>query len=142
MYFQALCRRNQHVKVMLEQFHRELTERSISATALITSFQIPAVKEIARIMEHGATDAIKLKAAIDLADRGPETSKIQKHQVESLTISDAEASNIRRAMIEAAKLRAMEIAVTNDNFEMVQVDNAGPYVCDVPPGGQRKLNGQ
>lgn len=128
VYFQILCRKNPYVQHIIREYQREMDASAISASALIQKLQIEAVKTIEEIMNSSSSQALRLRAAIDLADRGPETSKVQRHQIETFSIAESDAANIRSAMLESAKMRRLEMEVQED-YEKVTVHD--------PNGGAR-----
>ena len=56
-------------------------------------------------MQSAESERVQLDAAKDLADRGTETSKIQKHQIESWTLGKADAAAMAAALVESARIR-------------------------------------
>lgn len=55
-----------------------VTEEVVNVKKLIEQHSTKAIQKIAGLMETSSSEAIQLKAAIDLADRGPDTSKTKK----------------------------------------------------------------
>lgn len=82
-------------------------EKAVNVSQLIASLSTKAVEKVATLMEKGSSEGIQLRAAQDLLDRNPETSKTQKVQVSDLTMQDKDAKLLAAAMVEAAKLRAL-----------------------------------
>lgn len=77
---------------------------------------------IDQIRRNASSEAIQLKAAIDLADRSPETSKVQKHQVESLSLDGEDVERLTKAMVESARIRADFAEVHEANYVKVTTD--------------------
>ena len=109
---------NNLARRFLDDTSAQIHERAIDVGALLHRLSIEAIGTIDKIRRDGTTEDIRLKAAIDLADRGPQTGKIQKHQVESFTLAGKDVENIRRAMLEGADVHALYNDVTQD-FEQV-----------------------
>ena len=78
-----------------------------------------AVQKLAHLMEWSGQEAIQLRAAIDLADRSPETQKVQKHQVESFSLSGKDAKEIAVEVIKKQRNKMFNNKVTlqDDNFK-------------------------
>lgn len=117
--------------------HEIIEEKAHDVNALIASLSHRAVQVIGQLMEDGSSENIRLRAAQDLADRGPETSKIQKHQVESFSLSSDDARGIAEAMVAAATLRQRHEELRVADFDMTGAfasDDNTPVV--IPPSLQ------
>lgn len=66
----------------------------------IRQLSIRALEKLEELMEHGS-EPVQLKAAMDLADRGAETSKVQRHQVASFSLGSQDAKDLIRALLES-----------------------------------------
>lgn len=86
-------------------------EANFDMVKLLNRLSLHALEVIAGTMTQGSSEALRLKAAQDLADRGPQTSKVQRHQVESWQIDPADAKRIAAAMVESAQIRQAHEAV-------------------------------
>lgn len=106
----------------METAHAHINNTVLQTTELIEKLSRRAIEVIGTTMEDGSNEGLRLKAAIDLADRGPVTSKIQKHQVESFTLSSQDARGIAEAMVAAAALKQRHIALADENFDRVNMD--------------------
>lgn len=95
----------------------KIDEKSLDTNVLLQRLSREAVLETAAIMRAGQSEANRLRAAIDLADRGPETSKIQKHQVEAITLSSKDAKELAAAMVAAAQLKQKFAEATEGNYD-------------------------
>lgn len=92
-------------KEYIMEFDAKQEEKIISTTALLEKLSRDAVHTMANLMRNSSNENIILKAAQDLMDRGPETSKIQKHQVESFTLSGKDAKEIAAALVASSSLK-------------------------------------
>lgn len=102
--------------------HEIIDEKAADTTALISALSHRAVQVIGQMMEDGGSENIRLRAAIDLADRGPETSKIQKHQVESFSLSSEDARGIAESLVAAAAVRQRNAHLAEEDFDMVNTE--------------------
>jgi len=93
----------------------KLDEKLIETSQLMELFGREALNKMGGLMRFSADENIILRSAQDLMDRAPTTMKIQKHQVESFTLSGRDAKEIASAMVESAKVRkeCAEAAVGN-----------------------------
>jgi len=81
-----------------------IQEKAINVGALLDGLAVQAVATINHIRNEGASEALRLKAAIDLADRGSKTSKVQKLSVESFTLNNKDVEAISAAMLESREV--------------------------------------
>lgn len=92
-------------KEYIMEFDAKQEEKIIDMTQLLDHLAKQAVHTMASLMRNSSNENIILKAAQDLMDRGSATSKIQKHQVESFTLSGKDAKGIAEALVSSASLR-------------------------------------
>lgn len=109
-----------------------LQNRTIDESKLLTSLQRHAIEKIGKLMQYSESDAIQLKAAIDLADRGPNTSKIQKHQISAITVSGRDIAALTQAMVESAKVKEQYAEMAQKDFIKVNLDAAGVAIEALP----------
>lgn len=103
---------------LMEDVQTQVHERAIDVGALLHRLSVEAISTIDHVRRNGTTEDIRLKAAIDLADRGPQTSKVQKMQVESFTLAGKDVDAIRQAMAESVRVQQLHADVTGD-FEQL-----------------------
>lgn len=111
-YLTMLTNYNPLAQAELRRLMDSVDDANLDMTKLLHKLSIAALDTIASTMSHGSSEALRLKAAQDLADRGPQTSKVQKHQVESWRIDPADAQRIAQAMVETAQIRGEHTQVT------------------------------
>lgn len=92
-------------KEYIMEFDAKQEEKIIDMTQLLDHLAKQAVHTMASLMRNSSNENIILKAAQDLMDRGSSTSKIQKHQVESFTLSGRDAREIADALVSSANLK-------------------------------------
>lgn len=106
----------------METAHTHINNTALQTTELIEKLSRRAIEVIGTQMEDASSEGLRLKAAIDLADRGAETSKVHKHQVESFTLSSQDARGIAESLVAAAVLKARHSDLGLSNFDRVNVD--------------------
>jgi hypothetical protein len=112
-------------KKFMNAIDEKLSDKSIQTSAIISELGRKAIGKIAGIMEDGEKEEHRLKAAIDLADRAPETSKIQKHQVEAFTLSGKDALALATALTQSQQVREHYTSVAAGNYDKVgEIGNA------------------
>lgn len=89
----------------MAELEGKLDEKSLDTSALLTQLGREAIERLAGLMRFSANENIILRASQDLADRAPDTQKIQRHQVESFTLSGRDAKEIAEAMVASAKMK-------------------------------------
>lgn len=109
-----------YMKTALELIDLHANDTNI----LLEKLSERAIARIGELMEGAWKEDIQLKAAIDLADRGPNTAKIQKHQVESYTLANSDARALAEAMVMAATVRNQNVTLATENFDKVNVDES------------------
>jgi hypothetical protein len=119
--------------------HELINNTALNTNQLIEKLSRRAIEVIGTTMEDGSSEGLRLKAAIDLADRGAETSKIHKHQVESFTLGTDDARAIAESMVQAAALRAKHTNLETENFDRVNLDAVEEAIPVVVHNPQLKL---
>lgn len=87
-------------KEYMQTVQQILDEKAISTTDLINKLGRRAIEIIGGLAEDGSSPSIQLKAAIDLADRSPETSKTTKVQVDSFSLSGKDARLLAESIVQ------------------------------------------
>jgi len=103
-----------------ESFDSGVTERAMSLSAVIAKLSEKALNVMEEQITNGSTEEVKFKAAKDILDRNPETSKTNKIQMEAFTLSGRDAKEIAAALTEGRLLQAMDAEVAEGDF--VKVD--------------------
>lgn len=85
-----------------------------------------AVAKIADLMDSAEKEEVQLKAAVDLADRSQETSKVQKLIVGAISLDGADVDKLTAAMVEAAEAQRINVRATVGDY--VTVDTAAPVM--------------
>jgi cell division protein ZapA (FtsZ GTPase activity inhibitor) len=84
---------------------RNLDAATADIGAVMHQLSLKALGVIENTMHDASSEALRLKAAQDLADRGPQTSKVQRHQMETFNVSAELAKDLAAAMVESARVR-------------------------------------
>lgn len=87
-------------KAYMQTVQEILDEKAISTTDLINKLGRRAIEIIGGLAENAGSQSIQLKAAIDLADRSPETSKTTKVQVDSFSLSGKDARLLAESIVQ------------------------------------------
>ena len=101
------------VKRLMNDIDTMIGDQTIQTSAIISLLGREAIGRIAKMMDS-ASEGIALKAAVDLADRSPETSKTQKVQLDSFSLSGQDVKDLAAAMVESARSqeRYAEVAIS------------------------------
>jgi hypothetical protein len=110
-------------KQYMKSAHNIIEENAHDTNLLIQKLSHRAIAVIGTLMEDAGKEDVRLRAAQDLADRGPETAKIQKHQVESFTLSSSDARAIAESMVQAAAVKKTYSHLEKEDFDKVNVDS-------------------
>lgn len=138
VYLSKMARTAAGVEFM-ETAHAMIQQTALSTSALIDKLSRRAIEVIATQMEDASSEGLRLKAAIDLADRGSETSKVHKHQVESFTLGSEDARAIAESLAAAASVRQVNASLKHENFDRVNVDEVEESTPIVVPSPQLRL---
>ena len=92
---------------LMDEIDQALHDKSIQTSALLELLGREALVKMRDLMKDDGNKAIQFKAAQDLLDRAPETSKIQKHAVAGFSLAGEDAKQIAAALVQAAHVRAV-----------------------------------
>lgn len=113
---------NEEVNRIISETQRRVLDNSIDTTQVLQELGRKALSTIVGVMESSGNEALKLKAAVDLADRSPETSKVARSAVATLTLNGEDAERLAEALVSAARVRSQFTHVTEGDF--VKVDTS------------------
>jgi hypothetical protein len=109
-----------------QEYMAQLTSKidyaGMETSAIVASLGRKAVIKLGEMMEDSPSEAIRLKAAQDLADRAPETSKTTKMQVESFTLGNKSAQEIAAAIVQASSVHEKFAHLAEGNFDRVGME--------------------
>ncbi len=106
-------------KTMLESTQQILDDKAMETSVFLNKLGRRGVEVIAGLMENAGSESLQLKAAVDLADRAPDFSKIQKHQVESFTLSGKDVAALAAAIAEGKEVQHEFKQLTTGNHDHV-----------------------
>lgn len=119
MYLQYLIKSPAGQEYAIEH-DTKIDNASVNLSTLIASLGQEAVATITTVMRHAEKPEVRLKAATDLLDRNPVTSKIQKHQVEQFTLNGRDAKALADALVESARVVDMFPEAATGDFVKIQ----------------------
>lgn len=131
VWFTLLTNHNEETKRLVDNVDQQIEDQSVEMSTVLRTVGREAIKRIRQLMVGSTRDDIALKAAVDLADRNPETSKIQRHEVASVHMGPAEAKELAAALVEGARVRERYVADVQGDF--IRVDSS-------PEGGNGTQN--
>lgn len=115
-----------------------IEEKTIDMAELLKRLGREAVLKTAALMREAGSQNIQLAAARDLADRSPETSKIQKIQVEPFTLDPAAGKALAAALVESAMVK--EKFADASTKDLIKVESTAYRV--LPPGAEMALTSE
>lgn len=98
---------------------RMVADKTVALSAVIQLASRRAASRMAELVES-ANEHVAQKAASDLLDRNPETSKTQKIQATSFSVDSNDIQVMAAAMVESARLR--QAAPIEPSVDIVHVD--------------------
>lgn len=120
-YFTHMSNHNNELRRIQNDTTRMIEDESVSTAVILQKLSRRAVGKLAELMDTGS-EAIAFRAAQDLADRGQETAKTQKFQVDSLTLNGEDAKELARALVESANLAGKFSEVATHGLVEVDTD--------------------
>lgn len=137
------------VTSIIGEVDQAIHDKSIALSAVIALAARRAVDRVNKLMDSG-NEHIALKAASDILDRNPETSKTQKLQMTSFSLDGEDAKAIAAALVRGAEVRERYASIGEGDFvkigdEHVEklagqsiVDNQAGSAKDSGPGDTRE----
>lgn len=134
-YITNLKKVNPHVRAYLKKLEDDIDAGTVNMSVAMQELGRKGIVMIARMMEAEGVvkDELRLKAAMDLADRSPETSKTSKISVEGdLTLRQGDAAALMSALVEAAEAsRTYRAEVSQGDY--VKIDDGSALTPMLPP---------
>ena len=85
---------NAYVRELTEDINSALTSRSVDRSRVLALMSRSAVGKIHELMTFSENEHVQLNAAVDIADRAPDTAKTHKVQVASVQLTSQDAKEI------------------------------------------------
>lgn len=109
-YFSALTNPNNNlyspeVSAIVDEVEAKIKDKAIEMSAVMQAVGREALLTQYKLMKDTKNEAIKTKAASDLLDRNPETSKVHKVQSTNFTLGSNDAKLLADALTKAASVR-------------------------------------
>lgn len=108
---------------LMSEIEGKVDEAALETSVLIDRLGREAIQKLAGLMRFSNNENIIIRAAQDLADRAPDTSKVQRHQVETFTLGANDAKEIAAALVESAAHRAKYIGAAEGSVIKVESEN-------------------
>lgn len=102
--FTVISNKSDPVKKLLNDLEGRLADDALDMSVVQRTLGRAALIKIAKLMDSG-NETVALKAAQDIADRSPEVSKIQRHEVATISLGTDDAKALAAALVESAKAR-------------------------------------
>ena len=120
---------------LIDEIQQKIEDKTVDLSSVVQLVSREALQEVRNLMKESKNEAIKLKAASDILDRNPETSKTQKIQATSFSLGAEDAKQLAHALVVSARAQAEIPPVTGD-FVRIPVDRSEEEFTDA---GQRLL---
>lgn len=137
-YISMLKSRNPTVKAYLRNLEESIDAGVVNMSVAMQELGRRGVLHLAKVMDSDEMkDELRLKAAMDLADRSPETSKTSKISIEGdMTLRQGDATALMAALVEAAEAeRRFRQEVSEGDY--VKVDDGSHLL---PPGNTQGVD--
>jgi hypothetical protein len=115
---------NELAKRLVTDVDVMIQDQTVNMSRVLSILGRRAIGSIDQLRRESSNENIQLKASIDLADRAPETQKIQRLQVEALHIGASDAKALAAAMVESAANREQHKQHFAEGGEYIKVDLA------------------
>lgn len=124
-YFYQISRpavSNPEVTSIVGEIDHAIQDKTVALSTVIALAARKAVQRVNALMDS-ANEHIQLKAATDILDRNPETSKTQKVLSASFSIEGKDAAEIAAALVRSAQLREKYSDVGKGDFIRIEGEN-------------------
>lgn len=115
-----------------DDIDRQINDQAIQTSSILQLLGREALLKLRKLMNNSGSEAIQFKAAQDLADRAPDTSKTIRAAIITAPMDSKDAKEIARAMVEAARARQEYSSQVQGDF--VRVDLGKPVDLSILDG--------
>ena len=115
---------NPKVIGIVEKIESMMLEENVDMSKIVQAAGKRAIRNIAAIMENGGKEENRLRAAIDLADRYPDTAKTQKIQNTSFSIDEESAKALTAALVESSRGYREKMEIAAGDYVRVNTDSS------------------
>jgi hypothetical protein len=120
-------------RAFMAQQDEMLDKAAANLSGFIRAISAEATVRMTQLMRNASSEAIQFRAAQDLMDRNPDLSKVQKHQVDSVSIDGKDAQRLAEALVAASSVRREYKALAEGNYIKVSTEGKG-YELPGPAG--------
>jgi len=121
-HFVNMSNLNPATRRIISDVHSMIEDETVATSKVLQSLSRKALGRLATLMDSDS-ETIAFRAAQDLADRGPETMKTQRIQMDSLTLTGEDAKALASAMVESSKIQHDYRQVGIDGLVEVDLEN-------------------
>lgn len=107
---------------IIGEIDHAIHDKTVALSTVIALAARRAVEKVNKLMDS-QNEHISLKAASDILDRHPETSKTQKLQVTSFSLDSKDAKDIALALVRGAEVRERFAAIAEGDFVKIGDEN-------------------
>ena len=113
---------NPEITSIIGEVDHAIQDKTVALSTVIALAARRAVEKVNKLMDSG-NEHIQLKAATDILDRHPETSKTQKVLSASFSIEGKDAAELASALVRAAELNAKYPDIGKGDFVRLEGEN-------------------
>lgn len=126
------ARSKPEIIALMDDIERSIHDKTVSLSSVIENVSREAVSEMRDLLNHSQNEAIRLKAASDILDRNPETSKTQKHQLSSFSLGSEDAKSLAAALVKSAEAQRLYAQAAAGDYVRIpqEADGASPQIGD------------
>jgi hypothetical protein len=124
---------------LMDEIERNIQNKTVALSSVVESVSREALSEMRDLLNHSQNEAIRLKAASDILDRNPETSKTQKHQLAAFTLGSEDAKSLAAALVKSAEATRLYGAGATGDFVRIPIETETVPLPGDPNAGQGLL---
>ncbi len=103
-WFNTMSNHNEETRRIVGQIDQQIEDQSVEMSGILRALGRKALKRIHDLM-YATDEQVAVRAAVDLADRSPETAKVHKIQDVTPHLSRQDAQTLAAALIEGARIK-------------------------------------
>lgn len=110
---------------IIGEIDHAIHDKTVAMSTVLALMARKAVEKVNKLMDS-QNEHISLKAASDVLDRNPETSKTQKLQVTSFSLDGQDAKDLAAALVRGAEVREKFAEIGKGDFVKIAPDAPSP----------------
>lgn len=123
-WFTTMSNHNPETKRIADAVDGAIDDQSVEMSTTLRTIGREAIKKIRGLM-YEDNPHIALKAAVDLADRSPEVSKVHKQEIVGhMSVRPDDAKLLAESLVAAAEARRLYTERVKDGFSRIEVEVA------------------